>query len=203
MVRDQFPDSFQHPGLRRADDVHHVFGRAPSARYVDHFFIKIAALFEPLHFEIGGARVGCQRQNDRPFAVEAEERVDRVASHVRRQRHPVGQILAEKGAGVHLRRIADIAPFGVGDNHDFGIVIPDISHRFDETFPAFRAVFLVKSEVGLVAYGVCRRGVDDRPVEGENRIVFGQQALRDFVRIGVQAYAQETAFPPDLFEKFR
>ena len=37
----------------------------------------------------------------------------------------------------------------------------------------------------------------------ENRIVFGQQALRDFVRIGVQAYAQETAFPPDLFEKFR
>ena len=88
-------------------------------------------------------------------------------------------------------------------NHDFGIVIPDISHRFDETFPAFRAVFLVKSEVGLVAYGVCRRGVDDRPVEGENRIVFGQQALRDFVRIGVQAYAQETAFPPDLFEKFR
>ena len=202
MIGNELPNAAQHTGLRRTDDIHRVVDGSPPARRVDHLFVQPAAVFERQHFEIRRAGVGREGRNHGPLALVAEERLHRIASHIGRKRHGIDQILRKERPRVHLRRIADVAPLGVGDKKDVGIPLADVADRLFERRPALRAVLLVKGEVRLVAYGIGRRRIDDGAVEGENGIVLGQQMPGKFIGVGVQPHAQEAAFAPDVFEKF-
>ena len=62
----------------------------------------------------------------------------------------------------------------------------------------------VEGYVGLVGYGVCGSCVDDSLVEGQHGgiSVTLPDAGGNLRRIGVQTYAEEGAFAPDIFVKF-
>ena len=82
--------------------------------------------------------------------------------------------MTEETAGIHLRSVADIAAFGIGDDEMVGIMLAKVGYRLLEGIQTGIAQLLVKGQVGLVCHTVGSGGVDDSAVERIDGIFFCQ-----------------------------
>ena len=108
--------------------------------------------------------------------------------------------MLEEGAGIKLRRVADVASLGVSDDKLVGVLRSEVSHCLLEGGQSLYAQALIEGQIGLVSHAIGRCRVDDRFVEGENRVFLVQQMLRNLLYVGIQSYAKEGLFLLDMLE---
>lgn len=188
--------------LRGAYDVHHTVCSGPLLRCAQYFLEQPLTCFVLGQLEVVRTFVAGQRQEYDPFPVVAEERGHAVLSHVGSHCQCVEIHLFEERAGIHGRRVADVAAFGVGNDELLGIVLFQVADRLFKGGPAFQSSALVKGEVRLVGDAVGGRGVDDSLVEGKDGVVLAEQVGGYFLYVRVEADAEERRFPTDVLDDF-
>ena len=145
--------------------------------------------------------VGGQCQEDDPFVLEIEERLDGVLAHVGSHGQGIGLQGVEESLGVVGRGVPDVAALGIRDDEDVRVVVLDVLDGALQTLPAFGAIDLIESCVGLVSHGVRCGVVDNLLVELKNGVIHGQEFLRNLVDVGIQADAEERLLFLDLLEE--
>ena len=81
-----------------------------------------------------------------------EKRLYAVFAHVRSYRYGIDVEMFEKTTGIHFRRVAYVAAFGIGDDELVGVVSFDITDGFFKGFPALDTETFVKCQIRFVCH---------------------------------------------------
>jgi hypothetical protein len=80
------------------------------------------------------ALIGGKRQYDGPLIFEAQKRFDTVFAHVGRNGNRIATELIEKGFSVHAAGVANVAPFGIGNDK---VLLANVFDGAGQSLPAF------------------------------------------------------------------
>ena len=144
--------------------------------------------------EVEGPLVGGQRQEDDPLALDGQERLHTVGTHIGGHGDGVEVEVAfgvEEGTGIALAGVADVAALGVGNGEDGLAQLVEIVHGELELAQTLDAEGLVEGQIGLVGHTVVDGGIDDGTVEAENAVLGVAQMLGHLGGVGVEADAEE------------
>lgn len=187
--------------LRGTHDKHQLVVGGPGLGDAQHLLKEAFALCVGSELEVLRPLVRGQSQHDDPVSLVVEERFHAIFSHVGSHRYGVDVEMLEEAACIHLRGIAYVAAFGVGDDELVGIVFLDVTDGFLKGFPPFEAEALIEGEVGFVGHTQVGRGVDDGFVEGEDGVFFLQEMLRYLLDVGIETYAEKRFLAADILKK--
>jgi len=109
--------------------------------------------------------------------------------------------VVEERAGVHLRRIADVATFRIGNDKLVGMMLTKVLHRLLEGHDALHAERFVECHVRLIGYAIGSSGFDNRLVESEDRVFLLQEVLRNLLDVRIQTDTEERLLPPDILDE--
>ena len=122
MVGCYLADILEHLALCSSDNVHHVLLVAPLLGGLEHTLVEGCAVVVLGELEVEGPLVGGQRQEDDPLALDGQERLHTVGTHIGGHGDGVEVEVAfgvEEGTGIALAGVADVAALGVGNGEDF------------------------------------------------------------------------------------
>ena len=124
-----------------------------------------------------------------------EERLERVTTEIGVDRDGIGAVALERLDGVALGGVAHIAALGVEDHGHARMRLVDVLDGALELILGL--VGGVVRELRLVRAHQVRGGVDDGPVELEDRRGFGGDAAREAFDFRVESHARErvASFP--------
>ena len=201
MVGGYLADVFKHLSLCGSDDIHHVVRITPFLALAQDFLEESLAVRVGGELEVVAALVGCEGEEDDPFAWILEEGCDAVFAHVGSHGEGVEVHLLEEGAGIHGAGVAYVASFGVSYDEVVGIVVVEVCYGLVEGDPSFHSHALVEGKVGLVGYAVWGCGVYDGLVEGEDGVFFVEEVGWYLLDVCVEADAEECLLLEDLVDE--
>ena len=188
-VADERPYRSQFGRVGRSDDEPELAATIPvAAGQPRHTLIqRLAADVE--HLQIGAAGIAGPAQQKGAAVGVGKKWLDRIATHVGRERHGVGTVTLEGLACVVFRGRADIAALDVEDHRDVGMPFVQVRQQpFELRLGARRGEI---RELRLEGADEVGGRVDDLAAEGVDRVWRITQRRGQTRRIGIESDAEQ------------
>lgn len=111
----------------------------------------------------------------------------------------IGIEVFQESSRIHAGSIANVAPFGIGNDEYLGVFLPDIADGHLQAHPASCSKGFIKGNVRFVGHRMSLSGIDNLPVEFKQGVLGITQELRYFLHFRIQSHTKIGFLLPDLF----